>query len=127
MEARKKLWLIWSPDSGQDLFYPGPAPPSVGVPVASSSDQRRTDSHGGKWDYTGVPQPFAPDQPWLRMITREGTQETSNVEFTSGKTVWTLTNATEGYIQPDYLLSLASRNKAVERAAIIWLQGPPIL
>jgi hypothetical protein len=50
------------------------------------------------------------------MITREGTQETSSVEFVSATTVWESTSNSEGYIQPDYLLSLAARNEAVEQA-----------
>jgi hypothetical protein len=116
VEVRKRLWLIWSPNSSQDPFYPGPALPFNGVPTASSLDQRRSDGHGGKWDYTRFPQPYAPNQLWLGMITREGTQETSSVEFVSATTVWESTSDSEGYIQPDYLLSLAARNEAVEQA-----------
>jgi hypothetical protein len=118
VEARKKLWLIWSPNSGQDPYYPGPAPPTEGVPVASSPEQRRCDGHGGKWDYTCMPQPCAPNQPWLGMITREGTQEASNVEFISGATVWISTSNADGRIQPDYLASLVARNEAVEAATV---------
>jgi hypothetical protein len=116
VESRKKLWLIWSPNSGQDPYYPGSAPPFLGVPVASTTDQRRCDGHGGKWDYTCVPQLYAPDQPWLGMITREGTQETSSVEFTSGTTVWVSTSDKEGNLLPEYLLSLADRNEALQQA-----------
>ncbi|KAJ7790444.1 hypothetical protein B0H14DRAFT_3501611 [Mycena olivaceomarginata] len=123
VEARKKLWLIWSPNSSQDPYYPGPAHPSNGVPVASAPEQRRTDGHGGKWDYTRVPQPYTPTRPWLGMITREGTQETSSVEFVSGATVWTSTSETEGRLQPDYLLSLADRNEAIEQATTSQLPG----
>jgi hypothetical protein len=57
------------------------------------------------------------------MITHEGTQETSNVEFISGTTVWTSTSAIEGVIQPEYLLLLIARNEAVERAAVVRLLG----
>jgi hypothetical protein len=52
------------------------------------------------------------------MITREGTQESSSVEFVSGATIWTSTSDSEGEIQTDYLASLADRNDAIERAMV---------
>jgi hypothetical protein len=55
------------------------------------------------------------------MITREGTQETSNVEFISGVMVWTSSSETEGSIDPEYLLSLTEQNEAIERATVLQL------
>ncbi|KAJ7848462.1 hypothetical protein B0H14DRAFT_3453092 [Mycena olivaceomarginata] len=87
---------IPSLNSGQDPYYPGSAPPFLGVPVASTTDQR-CDGHGGKWDYTRIPQP---------------------VEFVSGAKVWVSTSEEEGNLQPEYLLSLADRNEALQQATV---------
>src|SRR6201996_8295652 len=82
-------YLIWSPNSSQDPFYPGVFPQLEPPPLPSSLTQRRYDGHRGPSDFTRSPQVYDPARPWLGFILRETRRTFDDVEYIPAYSVWT--------------------------------------
>ncbi|KAF8175925.1 hypothetical protein K438DRAFT_1979430 [Mycena galopus ATCC 62051] len=83
-----RSYLIWSPNSLQDPFYPGVFPPLDQVPRAADRAQRRYDGYGGPADFTRAPQAYRASKPWLGFITRETQCLDSDIEYVAVYSVW---------------------------------------
>jgi hypothetical protein len=86
-----QFYKVWSPNSKQWPFYPGPLPPaSDTIPPLH---QRRFDGHLGPADPTRNPQYYDPTQPWLPFIKRPPTPDPfgfdlADVAFEDVDSVW---------------------------------------
>ncbi|KAJ7756266.1 hypothetical protein B0H16DRAFT_1721869 [Mycena metata] len=114
IERRGAKWMIWSPNSRQDPFYPGAYVHQQPLPLPSEKEQLRTDGHGGRWDYTHSPQHYSSTRPWLGFIVRPGFQEPFDVEYDEVYSVWESTSPEGGRIPPDVCQALAERNDLLE-------------
>ncbi|KAJ7740926.1 hypothetical protein DFH07DRAFT_778244 [Mycena maculata] len=112
-----RLYLIWSPNSLQDPFYPGKFALEGLVPVASDSTQRRCDGQGGPSDYTKVPQAYQARRPWLGFLLRESRRVPTDVEYAPAYSVWeNLSDPSErGRILPDVVQGLVICNKDLDK------------
>ncbi|KAK7042773.1 hypothetical protein R3P38DRAFT_3260714 [Favolaschia claudopus] len=110
-------YLIWSPNSTQNPFYPGPYLPELGVPRASEPTQRRYDGHGGPVDYTRVAQTYRPQRPWLGFIIRESQSSPSDVEYAPAYSVWESPTAAHlfGRIRPGHIDALRQLNSSLDQ------------
>ncbi|KAK6988172.1 hypothetical protein R3P38DRAFT_3291265 [Favolaschia claudopus] len=90
-------YLIWSPNSTQNPFYPGPYLPELGVPRASEPTQRRYDGHGGPVDYTR--------------------SSPSDVEYAPAYSVWESPTAAHlfGRIRPGHIDALRQLNSSLDQ------------
>ncbi|KAJ7701719.1 hypothetical protein B0H16DRAFT_1748414 [Mycena metata] len=118
-----KQYLIWSPNSRQDPYYPGPYILTGQVATATELNQRRFDGQGGPSDYTKVPQVYQKRRPWLGFILRESLHP-QDVEYTPVYSVWRdpAPNEAEGDLCPTFIDQLVSRNDELD--AEIELQVP---
>ncbi|KAF8174366.1 hypothetical protein K438DRAFT_1980393 [Mycena galopus ATCC 62051] len=100
-------------------YYPGHREPTPGMVVLPSEvEQRRWDGHGGRWDYSRVPQTFSPLRPWLGLMKREGKHSETEHEFASPYTVW---NTPASEINREYIDLLTTRNTDLEQAVALRL------
>ncbi|KAJ7782944.1 hypothetical protein B0H16DRAFT_1447180 [Mycena metata] len=83
-------YLIWSPNSLQDPYYPGP--------------------------YALPGQMYQKRRPWLGFILRESLAAASNVEYTPVYSVWcdSPQNENEGYLPASYVDQLEIRNREMD-------------
>ncbi|KAJ7092824.1 hypothetical protein B0H15DRAFT_799299 [Mycena belliarum] len=114
--ADGRRWMIWSANSSQDPYYPGPRA-AMGASFRDPDlTQRRYDGRGGRWDYTRVPQSYSAIRPWLGFIHREGTRSSQDVEYTSVYSVWDTVNAYQvGRLQEPFMTEMVSRNNDLDR------------
>ncbi|KAJ7076758.1 hypothetical protein B0H15DRAFT_805482 [Mycena belliarum] len=111
-----RKWMIWSANSIQDPYYPGPRASQGIVFRDPDSTQRRYDGRGGRWDYTRVPQTYSAIRPWLGFIRREGWSGAHDVEFTPVHSVWDTTSAYQvGRLQDAFLSRMVARNTDLDR------------
>ncbi|KAF8134664.1 hypothetical protein K438DRAFT_1787192 [Mycena galopus ATCC 62051] len=83
-----RSYLIWSPNSLQDPFYPGVFPPLDPVPRAADRAQRRYNGYSGPADFRRAPQAYRASKPWLGFITRKTQCLNSDVEYVAAYSVW---------------------------------------
>ncbi|KAJ7068936.1 hypothetical protein B0H15DRAFT_958048 [Mycena belliarum] len=114
--ANDRRWMIWSANSEQDPFYPGPRT-TIGVLFRDAElSQRRYDGRGGRWDHTRVPQAYSAIRPWLGFIYRENGPGNQNVEFASVHSVWEPTNSyLVGKLQNGFMDRMIQRNEELDR------------
>ncbi|KAK6971388.1 hypothetical protein R3P38DRAFT_3497530, partial [Favolaschia claudopus] len=126
VELGDKRWMLWSPNSSQDPFYPGGAEPLVSGFTAAELEQRRCDGHCGRFDAGQNPQPYAKELPWLGFIKRDGEIVRGIAEHHSILSVWV--DAEEGGKVDDIHVSdLQLRNQELESLIehfLPQLQGP---
>ncbi|KAJ7164045.1 hypothetical protein C8R43DRAFT_1123001 [Mycena crocata] len=124
IKRREGRWMIWSPNSRQDPFYPG-ARTTIGlVATAAETVHRCYDGQGGRWDYTKVPQVYNPVRPWLAFIRREDLDNHPNVEYTPVYSVWVSSaEFAGGELSPQFREAMVERNKQLDRE-ILALQPP---
>ncbi|KAK6987820.1 hypothetical protein R3P38DRAFT_2574240, partial [Favolaschia claudopus] len=113
VETSGKRWMIWSPNSCQDPFYPGGAAPLVSGFTAVELEQRRCDGHCGRYDAAQNPQPYAKDMPWLGFIKRDGERNVGEVEYESVMSAWYETEG-GGQIEETHVSTLLIRNQEME-------------
>ncbi|KAF8196610.1 hypothetical protein K438DRAFT_1967607 [Mycena galopus ATCC 62051] len=114
VQQERRNWIVWSPNSQQNPFYPGHRVPIPGLVVLpSKAEQRRYDGHGGRWDFSRIPQVFSPARPWLGLMKREGRHLETEFEFTPPYSVW---NVQAHEINREYIDLLITRNAALEEA-----------
>ncbi|KAJ7066825.1 hypothetical protein B0H15DRAFT_807560 [Mycena belliarum] len=114
IDGRK--WMIWSANSIQNPYYPGPRAALGTVVRDPDPTQRRYDGRGGRWDYTRVPQTYSAIRPWLGFIRREGRYGSRNVEFTPVHSVWdTVGGYQEGRLQAAFVAQMESRNAELDK------------
>ncbi|EDR02993.1 uncharacterized protein LACBIDRAFT_331931 [Laccaria bicolor S238N-H82] len=82
-----KTWLIWSPNSRIDAYYPGIRAPGHEVVMEEDKTKRRFDGHLGRFDPTKSPQHYDPLQPWLPFVRRDR-MALDEVENTSLAIAW---------------------------------------
>ncbi|KAJ7258400.1 hypothetical protein B0H12DRAFT_1232300 [Mycena haematopus] len=117
VSIRERSYLIWSPNSLQDPFYPGVYSfPSQLAPAADRS-QRRYDGYGGPSDYTRIPQVYQPSRPWLGFIYRENKSLSTDVEYASAYSVWEnpTGSAKHGRIRPSHIVALEHASRDIDR------------
>ncbi|KAJ7707941.1 hypothetical protein B0H16DRAFT_1746386 [Mycena metata] len=114
IERRGVKWMIWSPNSRQDPFYPGAYIHQQSLPLPAEKEQLRTDGHGGRWDYTRSPQHYSNVRPWLGFIVRPGFQEPFDVEYDEVISVWESMSPEGGKIPLDACQALVERNDLLE-------------
>ncbi|KAJ7863279.1 hypothetical protein B0H14DRAFT_3444140 [Mycena olivaceomarginata] len=112
---RGHQYLIWSPNSLQDPYYPGCFVLAGRPGRAADERQRRYDSHNGRSDYIKVPQVFHAERPWLGFIFRESKAPAGHVEYEPAYSVWESEDRTRGRIRASYVEQLTLRNHEMDR------------
>ncbi|KAF8181948.1 hypothetical protein K438DRAFT_1767673 [Mycena galopus ATCC 62051] len=111
-----RSYLIWSPNSRQNPFYPGVFPPLEQVPSAVDPAQRRYDGYGGPADFTRAPQAYRESKPWLGFIVRESQCASSDVEYGLAYSVWEnpADGRAHGRITPSHIEKLEQLDRRLE-------------
>jgi hypothetical protein len=115
MLFRGRQYLIWSPNSLQDSYYPGCYILAGSPGYAADEQQRRFDSHNGRSDYIKVPQVFNAERPWLGFIFRESKAPPRHLEYDPVYSVWESADATQGRLREQFVERLELRNREMDR------------
>ncbi|KAJ6465588.1 hypothetical protein DFH09DRAFT_1346330 [Mycena vulgaris] len=111
-----RRWMIWSANSKQNPFYPGPKVYMGLPPMAVEPTQRRYDGQSGRWDYVKIAQILNATRPWLAFIIREGRHDELDVEYTPVYSVWVSTSAHKtGRLDDAYAKALLERSDELDR------------
>ena len=109
-----KTWILWSPNSILDAFYPGICSPGYEVVMEKEWTKRRFDGHLGRFDPTKSPQHYDPQQPWLTLLRRER-KALTKIEYIPLVIAWVSLprqgkDMDLGRLDTAYLLQLTTRN-----------------
>ena len=109
-----KTWILWSPNSIIDVFYPGIRSPGYEVVMEKEWMKRRFDGHLGRFDPTKSPQHYDPQQPWLALLRRER-KALTKIEYIPLVIAWVSLprqgkDMDLGRLDTAYLLQLTTRN-----------------
>ncbi|KAJ7774024.1 hypothetical protein B0H16DRAFT_1713863 [Mycena metata] len=117
VQVGAQQFLIWSPNSLQDPFYPGPYNLNGPVLISPEPAQRRFDGQGGPSDYTKVPQVYQLHRPWLGFILRESKALETDIEYTPVYSVWRDEpgESKEGRLPLPYVEKLVQQNSEMDR------------
>ncbi|KAF8158734.1 hypothetical protein K438DRAFT_1776884 [Mycena galopus ATCC 62051] len=109
-------YLIWSPNSAQDPYYPGVFPPLSQGAQAAERSQRCLDGHSGPSDFTRVPQVYNWLKPWLGFLVRESRSSDQDIEYVVAYSVWrNPVGATDrGRIDPEHVERLLPASRELE-------------
>ncbi|KAK6977842.1 hypothetical protein R3P38DRAFT_3236410 [Favolaschia claudopus] len=113
VESEGRRWMIWSPNSSQDPFYPGGAVPLVSGFTAVELQQRRCDGHCGRYDAAQNPQPYAKDMPWLGFVKRAGERTAGEAEYETVMSAW-FEMGDRGQVEETHVSLLLTRNQELE-------------
>ncbi|KAJ7081457.1 hypothetical protein C8R44DRAFT_895094 [Mycena epipterygia] len=109
-------FLVWSPNSLQDPYYPGLFDLRGNVAMAADTSQHRYDGQGGPSDFTKVPQAYRVHRPWLGFIKRESRVSPDDIEYQPAYSVWEnpTSSALKGRVRPQFIQFLRLRNNEYE-------------
>ena len=115
-----KVWEVWSPNSKRSPFYPGKAVAGHVYGITCRPEEKRSDGHLGRFDYTVSPQVAGP--LWWSFITRHAARKESSAappEFRKVYDCWIGEPAEgrdKGRLEEQFISQLVERNNWADEA-----------